>query len=141
LTVPAADATSLRKEATVEKSDFLARYGNWYKGDDESFAHCLILERGECVLLFQGLQVVTTKLVKAPAEEHAELVRLLKEPISPSWQKAAYSGYNFITNAEDAAAASEIAVYGTRPADGAGYYAAPADSEVARLVKAIARID
>jgi hypothetical protein len=124
----------------MAKEDVLARYGAWYKGSDDLFAHCLILDGGECVVLFQGLQVVTTKVVAAPREEHAALVRRLREPISAEWQKATYSGYNFITDAESPSA-SEIAVYGTRPGDGADYYAAPGDSEIAQLVKAIARID
>ena len=125
----------------MAKGDVLARYGAFYKGDDDLFAHCLILRGGECVLLFQGLQTVTAKVVAAPKAKHAALVRCLKQPIPADWQKAAYSGYDFITDAEGPAA-SEIAALGRRTGDaGAQYWAAPADSPVGQLVKAIARID
>ena len=129
------------KRAKRTKGDVLARYGNWYKGADDLFAHCLILSGGDCVLLFQGLSVVTTKQVSAPAAKHAALVKALKQRVPPDWQKAAYSGFNFITDAEGATA-SEIAVLGQQAADTyAQYYAAPADSDIGQLVKAIAKLD
>jgi hypothetical protein len=93
------------------------------------------LRSGECVLLFQGLQTVTAKVVAAPKAKHAALVRGLKQPIPTDWQKAAYSGYDFITNT-DGPTASEIAVLAAGQ-----YWAAPADSQIGQLVKVIARID
>jgi hypothetical protein len=124
-------------------NDVLARYGTWYKGDDDEFAHCLVLRSGHCVVLFQGLQVVTVKTHHAPATELDKLKHLLAQQIPPAWPRASYSGYNFITDAEGPSA-SEIAVFGVRDSDNAPpgqYYAAPADSEVAMLVKTIANID
>jgi hypothetical protein len=127
----------------TSRNDVLARYGNFYHGDDDLFAHCFVLRSGQCVLLFQGLQVVTIKLVKAPAAKHRLLVKLLKKPIPTSWGQASYLGYNFVTDAEGPNA-NEIAVFGTQPGDNrppGEYYAAPADSEVGLLVKAIAKVD
>ena len=45
----------------------LARYGNWYHGDDDFFTHCLILKNGECWLLGQGLNEVFVRVFKARA--------------------------------------------------------------------------
>jgi hypothetical protein len=124
-------------------TDVLARYGNFYHGDDDLFAHCFVLRNGQCALLFQGLQAVTLKLFKAPAAKHRQLAKLLKAPIPDGWSSASYQGYNFVTDAEGPNA-SEIAVYGTQPGDirpPGEYYVAPADSEVGLLVKAIAKVD
>jgi hypothetical protein len=122
----------------MPKDDVLARYGNFYRGDDDLFAHCLILRSGHCVTLFQGLTPVTAKTQAAPAAKMRALLALLKRPFPTQWPQASYSGYNFITDAEGPAA-TEIAVFGG-PKPG-GYYAAPADSDVGQLVRAIARID
>jgi hypothetical protein len=46
--------------------DVIARYGNWYRGDDDLFTHCLILRSGQCQLLGQGLRPVTLRSFKAP---------------------------------------------------------------------------
>lgn len=124
-------------------TDVLARYGNYYHGDDDLFAHCFVLRSGQCVLLFQGLQTVTVKLFKAPAAKHRQLAKLLKQPIPVGWTTASYQGFNFVTDPE-APNASEIAVYGVQQGDNrppGEYYAAPADSEVGQLVKAIAKVD
>jgi hypothetical protein len=123
-------------------SDVLARYGAFYQGDDDLFAHCLILRNGRCVLLFQGLQPVTLKTFEASESKHGELVEALAQPVPSSWSPASYQGYNFVTDPEGPNA-SEVAVY-VQPQDSSGsgaYYAAPADSDVASLVKAIADID
>jgi hypothetical protein len=123
--------------------DVLARYGNWFQGADDLFAHCLIRRSRECVLIFQGSQVVTVKIHRAPEGEHEHLVDLLEAPIDPSWPHASYLGYNFITDPEGPAA-SEIAVWGVQTADNqppGQYYAAPASSEVGALVKQIAQVD
>ncbi len=105
------------------KGDVIARYGNFYRGDDDLFTHCLILRDGQCWLLGQGLRPVTLRNF---------------------WAKASYAGYNFITDAESATA-SEIAVYGAQPGGSLpgdfDYFVPPPDSDVAKLVKAIARID
>ena len=55
----------------------LARYGNFYHGGDDLFAHCLILRNGHCIRLFQGLEVVTAPYDRAPDAEHDQLVSLL----------------------------------------------------------------
>jgi hypothetical protein len=124
-------------------ADVIARYGAFYHGDDDLFAHCFILRKGQCVLLFQGLEAVTIKLFKAPVGKHRQLVHLLKQPIPAGWSPASYQGYNFVTDAEGPNA-SEIAVYGLQPGDTrppGQYYAAPAISNVGKLVKAIAKVD
>jgi hypothetical protein len=128
---------------TPSPEDVLARYGNWYHGADDLFAHCLIRRSRECVLIFQGSEVVTVKLHQAPAGEHEHLVDLLDQPIPAAWPQASYQGFNFITDPEGPAA-NEIAVYGVQPGDNrppGQYYAAPADSEVAAVVKQIAQVD
>jgi len=118
----------------------IARYGNWYRGDDDFFTHCLILKNGECWLLGQGLEQVTLRVFKAPISKFNQLKAALAS-IPAGWPSASYSGYNFITDAESATA-SEIAVYGKQPGGSlAGYYVPPAGSNVETLVKAIARID
>lgn len=120
----------------------LARYGNLFRGDDEEFAHCLILDDGQCVLLFQGLQVVTVQIEVAGERKYRRLVELVEAGLPSDWPAASYRGYNFITDAEGPDA-SEIAVLGV-PAGGgplASYYAAPEDSEIGQLVKAIAQVD
>lgn len=118
----------------------IARYGNWYRGDDDFFTHCLILNNGECWLLGQGLEQVTLRVFKAPISKFNQLKAALAS-IPAGWPSASYSGYNFITDAESATA-SEIAVYGKQPGGSlAGYYVPPAGSNVETLVKAIARID
>jgi hypothetical protein len=124
--------------------DVLARYGNYYQGSDDLFAHCLILRNGHCVLLLQGLEVVTVRYHRAPPEEFEQLVQLLARAIPAGWLPATYQGYNFITDPEGPAA-REIAVYGEQPGDDTRppgeYYVAPTNSEVADFVKRIAQID
>lgn len=121
----------------------LARYGNFYHGDDDLFAHCLILRNGHCIRLFQGLAVVTATYDRAPDAEHDQLVGLLAAGIPAGWPRASYGGYNFITDAQGPDA-NEIAVYGVQPG-GSGppgeYYAAQAGSQIADLVKTIAAVD
>ena len=46
--------------------DVIARYGNWFRGDDDFFTHVLILKNGECWRLGQGLEVVEAHRFKAP---------------------------------------------------------------------------
>lgn len=120
--------------------EVLARYGNWFKGDDDFFTHCLILRNGECRLLGQGLRVVTLSKFKAPAAKLRKLKHAIAT-IPAAWPDASYAGYNFITDAESATA-SEIAVYGKKAGVGLpGYFVPPAGSEAETLVKAIAKID
>jgi len=129
--------------AETSPNDVIARYGNFYRGDDDLFAHCLVRRRGQSVLLFQGLQTVTVRLFDPDEERHRHLAELLEQPIPSGWSQASYQGYNFITDAEGPNA-NEIAVYGVQPGDPrppGQYYAAPADSEVGKLVKDIAKID
>jgi type II secretory pathway component PulJ len=57
----------------------IARYGNWYHGDDDFFTHCLILKNGECWLLGQGLEQVTARVFKA----HHSKLKKLKAALSP----------------------------------------------------------
>ena len=118
----------------------IARYGNWYRGDDDLFTHCLILKNGECWLLGQGLQQVSVRVFKANHMKFKKLKAALAS-IPSAWPSSSYSGYNFITDAESANA-SEIAVYGKKPGGSlAGYFVPPPGSPVEALVKAIARID
>jgi hypothetical protein len=128
---------------TPSPHDVLARYGAFYHGDDDLFAHCLILRNGHCIRLFQGLEAVTATYERAPDADHDQLVNLLAQPIPASWPAASYAGYNFITDAEGPNA-NEIAVYGEQPGDTrppGEYYAAPVGSPIAALVKTIAAID
>jgi len=132
-----------REKGHDKQGDVIARYGNFYRGDDDLFTHCLILRDGQCWLLGQGLRPVTLRNFKAPASQFKKLTAALAS-IPASWAKASYAGYNFITDAESATA-SEIAVYGTQPGGSLpgdfDYFVPPPDSDVAKLVKAIARID
>lgn len=118
----------------------IARYGNWYRGDDDLFTHCLILKNGECLLLGQGLQQVSVRIFKAPHLKFKKLKAALAS-IPAAWPNSSYAGYNFITNAESSGA-SEIAVYGKKTGGAlAGYFVPPAGSQVETLVKEIAHID
>ncbi len=122
--------------AKTSPNDVLARYGNWYHGDDDLFAHVLITRGGHGVLLFQGLQIVSAKSFTVPAAKLTKLRDLAKRaPVD--WAIASYSGYNFITDPEGPNA-NELAVFG---AQAGKYQVAPAGSEIALLVKAIAKID
>lgn len=124
--------------------DVLARYGAYYHGDDDEFAHCFVLSGGRSVLLFQGLNTVFMSILEAPKKEFDQLADLLSKGIPAGWPKASYSGYDFVTNALDNTTASEIAVYGMQPGASPAigqYYAAPPDSEIGKLVKAIAQVD
>jgi hypothetical protein len=126
--------------AARQVSGVIARYGNWFRGDDDFFTHCLILKNGECWLLGQGLEQVTLRVFQAPASKLQNLKTLLAS-IPAAWPNASYSGYNFITDAESPTA-SEIAVYGKKPGGSlAGYFVPSAGSAVESLVKAIANID
>jgi hypothetical protein len=128
--------------ASTSRNDVLARYGNWYRGDDDLFAHCFILRRGQCAILFQGVQPVMVKLFQASSARQRQLLAMLKQPITSTWPLASYQSFNFVVDPEGPDA-SEIAVFGSRPGGNPGgdYYAAPPDSEIGQLVKAIARID
>jgi hypothetical protein len=117
----------------------IARYGNWFRGDDDFFTHVLILENGECWRLGQGLEVVKAHRFKAPARKLSRLKALLKN-VPAAWPASSYSGYNFITDAEGPLA-SEIAVYGKKPGVSLrGYFVPVAGSEVETLVIAISNI-
>lgn len=121
----------------------IARYGNFFQGDDDLFTHCLILDNGECWLLGQGLREVTLRIFEAPDEKFEQLTAALATTIPDAWAEASYTGYNFITDAESSTA-TEIAVFGLKandpPALG-NYYVPPSGSGVEKLVKEIARID
>jgi hypothetical protein len=121
----------------------IARYGNFFQGDDDLFTHCLILDNGECWLLGQGLREVTLRVFKAPDEKFEQLTATLAITIPAGWAEASYTGYNFITDAESSMAA-EIAVFGLKATDPPAlgkYYVPPSGSDVEKLVKEIARID
>ena len=118
----------------------IARYGNFFHGDDDFFTHCLILKNGECWLLGQGLEQVYLRVFKANKSKFKKLKAALAS-IPAAWPTASYTGYNFITDAESATA-REIAVYGKQPGGSlAAYYVPAAGSNVETLVKAIAHID
>ena len=124
-------------------SHVIARYGNFFQGDDDFFTHCLILDTGECWLLGQGLREVTLRVFRAPDQQFEELTAALTTPIPAEWAQASYTGYDFITHAQSPTA-TEIAVFGLKvndpPALGK-YYVPPSGSDVEKLVKEIARID
>ena len=129
--------------AAAHGSVIVARYGAFYHGDDDLFAHCFILQDGQRVLLFQGLQMCTMAIHRAPEEKHEKLLELLEDPIPAAWPPASYSGYNFVNDPEGPQR-SEIAVYGTQAGDPrppGEYYAAPDSSEIGQLVKDIAQVD
>jgi hypothetical protein len=131
----------LTKAAPVG-SDVVARYGNWYKGDDDLFAHCLIMASGDVVWLMQGLSVVTVRRGSVPQDSLRMLLDLMAA-LPSGWARASYSGYNFITAAEGAAS-NEITVLGVAandPSKTKTYYAADPSSGVAAFVRAIAAID
>ena len=66
--------------AKTSPNDVLARYGNWYRGSDDLFAHCFVLRSVQSAFLFQGLQTVTLKLLHAPAAKHRQLAKLIRNP-------------------------------------------------------------
>jgi len=119
----------------------LARYGNFYRGDDDFFTHALILKNGECWLLGQGLNEVFVRVFKARAGKFRQLKAALSS-IPAAWPQSSYdtNGYNFITDV-GGANENEIAVFGKQPGQKIGqYYVPPAGSQVEALVKAIANI-
>ena len=121
----------------------IARYGNFFQGSDDLFTYCLILDNGECWLLGQGLRPVTIRVFKAHGAKFKKLTAALPTSIPAEWAEASYTGYNFITDAESPSG-TEIAVFGLKAGDSPAlgrYFVPPPDSEVAKLVKEIARID
>src|SRR3979411_212787 len=88
----------------------IARYGNFFRGDDDFFTHCLILDDGHCWLLGQGLREVTLRVFKAPGEKFEQLIAALATIIPAGWGESSYTGYNFITDAQSPTA-MEIAVF------------------------------
>lgn len=121
----------------------IARYGNFFQGDDDLFTHCLILDNGECWLLGQGLREVTLRVFKAPDEKFEQLTAALATTIPDGWAEASYAGYNFITDAESSTA-TEVAVFGLKANDTptlGKYYVPAPGSDVEKLVKEIAGID
>jgi hypothetical protein len=129
--------------AYTNDRDVLARYGNWYHGEDDEFAHCLILRDGASVRLFEGSQDVRVEIDRSEEAKHERLADLLAAGIPAGWPAASYTGYNFIPAAEGADA-TEIAVYGVQAGDNRSpgqYYAAEPTSEIGQLVKELAKID
>ena len=129
--------------AATLADEVVARYGNWYQGSDDQFAHCLISGQPDCTVILQGLQVVEVRHQQASGALHAELVRLLAQPIPAGWPAASYDGFNFFVDPHGPNA-SEIAVFGVQATDTrppGQYYAAPPDSQIGQLVKSIAGID
>jgi hypothetical protein len=122
--------------------DVIARYGNWYEGDEEFFCHCLILRNGQLLWLTQGQPAVTVRHGMASAKSLAKLLSSL-EKLPNSWPKSRYAGYDFITDAQSQGS-DEIAVLGVQDGDAhkaVRYYVAEPASEVGRLVKEMAGID
>jgi len=117
--------------------EVVARYGNWYQGDDELFCHCLILRNGQLLWLTQGAPAVTIRQGTASAKTLAALLAAL-EKLPKGSPKSSYAGTDFITDAD------EVAVLGVREGDAdkkRRYYAAHPGSEAARLVREISGID
>ena len=132
---------NLKKNAPKLGVGVLARYGNFYRGDDDYFTHCLILETGDCWLLGQGLQEVHVHVFKAAASEFRRLKSQLTI-IPAAWPSSSYDGYNFITDVENPATRNEVAVIGMQPGNTvASYFVPPPGSPVETLVKTIANID
>ncbi|HEV3092976.1 MAG TPA: hypothetical protein VGY30_00515 [Solirubrobacteraceae bacterium] len=124
-------------------SEVLARYANWFKGDDDEFADCFVLGSGERVRLFQGLRAVTMQVDRADTRKHERLLALLRNGIPAAWKVSSYSGYNFVPDAEEPDA-EEISVYGTQETNQGpveGYFSVPPEAPVATLVKEIAKVD
>ena len=132
---------NLKKNAPKLGTGVLARYGNFFRGDDDFFTHCLILKNGECWLLGQGLQEVHVHVFKANAADFHQLQSHLTT-IPAAWPSSSYNGYNFITDVENSAVRNEVAVYGLQPGNTlSGYFVPPSSSSVETLVKTIANID
>jgi hypothetical protein len=96
----------------TSKGDVIARYGNFYRGDDDLFTHCLILRSGQCSL-GTGTSTCELRNFKAPASQFKKLTAALAS-IPASWAKASYAGYNFITDAESAIASDRRLRHTTR---------------------------
>jgi len=119
----------------------IARYGKFFRGDDDFFTHCLIMNNGECWILGQGVNPVSVRTFKAPDSKFKQLTAAIAH-IPAEWPPSSYTGYNFITDPESPTA-SEIAVHGVQLGGmpSGGYFVPPADSDVTQLVKSIANID
>ena len=132
---------NLKKTAPKLGTGVLARYGNFFRGDDDYFTHCLILENGGCWLLGQGLQEVHLHVFKANAAEFRQLKSQLAT-IPSAWPSSSYAGYNFITDVESPAGRNEVAVYVQQQGNTlSGYFVPPPGSSVETRVKTIANID
>jgi hypothetical protein len=66
--------------AKASPNDVIARYGNWYRGSDDLFAHCFVRRSGQSVLLFQGLQTVTLQLFDPARQSTGNWPSCLRRP-------------------------------------------------------------
>jgi hypothetical protein len=129
--------------AETGPNDVIARCGNFYRGDDDLFAHCFVRRSGQSVLLFQGLQTVTLRLFD-PDEGNTgtwpSCLSSRSRADGPKRATRATTSKPILKDPTRTRSRSTECSPGDprRPGE---YYVAPADSEVGEVFNDIAKID
>jgi len=124
----------------------IAKYGNWYQGDDDLYAQCMVVSTGRSAqreIIFQGMAVVSVSRASIPAAK-LEALEKLRRTLSTESSPAPYSGYNFLKI--DESAGPDIEILGQAPGVKGNtsydqYFNVSPQSDAAQAIKSICNID
>jgi hypothetical protein len=124
----------------------IAKYGNWYKGDDDLYAQCLILSDGKHAVreyVFQGMQAISVSRKNVSPGDLRKLENL-RRPLPSDSLLAPYNGYNFLQI--DESAGPDFEVLGQAPGvkGDAGYdqyFSVSPKSDVAGILRTICAME
>jgi len=122
----------------------IAKYENFYKGDDDLYAQCLIVSNGKKLqrqYIFQGLQAVSEK-TKTVSDLQKNLLEGMRRNLSAKSVLAPYSGYDFLVMAKTPG----VVILGQAPGAKANtesdqYFSVDPTSTAASVVKAICNME
>ena len=115
-------------------SKVLARYNNFYKGDDDYFAQCLVDNSGNVTIIGQGLQTIGIHHLTATSKDLAMLKKAIKS-LPKNTKNYGYTGYNFMDLGADMNAG--VVVSSVLSDGNFGYVALDDKMDAAILVKKI----
>lgn len=122
---------------TAGAAEVLVRYNNWYNGDSDHFAQCLIDSRGTVTIIGQGLQAVDIKHSVVASENLNSLKSLLKNfPVGA--KEANYNAYDFMEVGESMEVSMSA---GYRKGHEFKYFLVGDKTVLSNLVKGICKID
>ena len=128
--------------ASINGSTVIAKYGNWYQGDDDAYAQCMILSDGtnaQRETIIQGMAGVTVETKSVPSDQLAALEKL-RRPLPADSNLSSYTGYNFLQINETGPA--DIEVLGQAPGVKGNtaydqYFTVTLASDAAKVIKTI----